>query len=57
MKTSDKPPPESYYDNYAVAYRIYKDAGIARDIARLVKPKEDTIERNSNAIQKKTSCD
>jgi hypothetical protein len=36
----DEPPPESYYDNYAVAYRIYKDAGIARDIARLVKPKE-----------------
>ena len=41
----DEPPPESYYDNYAVAYRIYKDAGIARDIARLVKPKG---EQNTN---------
>jgi len=35
----DEPPPESYYDNYAVAYQLYKDAGIARDIARLVKQK------------------
>ncbi len=41
MKTSDKPPPESYLDNYRVAYHLYKNADIARDIARLVKPKEE----------------
>jgi len=41
MKTSDKPPPESYYDNYRVAYHLYKNSDIARDIARLVKPKEE----------------
>jgi len=42
----DGPPPESYYLNYAIAYQLYKDVDIARDIARLVKPKEDKIERD-----------
>jgi hypothetical protein len=37
----DEPPPDSYYVNYAVAYNLYKDIFIARDIARLVKPKEE----------------
>lgn len=34
----DEPPPDEYYANYAIAYQFYKDTGIARDIARLVKP-------------------
>ena len=37
----DEPPYKSYYNNYAVAYQLYKDVDIARDIARLVKPKEE----------------
>jgi hypothetical protein len=41
----DKPPPDEYYVNYAIAYQLYKDADIARDIARLVKPRE---EQNTN---------
>lgn len=36
----DEPPPECYYENYKIAYHLYKDVNIARDIARLVKPKE-----------------
>jgi hypothetical protein len=35
----DEPPPE-YLIDFARAYRIYRDVDIARDIARLVKPKE-----------------
>lgn len=38
---SDEPPPDEYYINYAIAYHMYKNIDIARDIARLVKPKEE----------------
>ena len=36
----DEPPPDSYYVNYQVAYHLYKNIDIARDIARLVKPRD-----------------
>ena len=40
MTDKDEPKPESYYTNFGDAYKIYRDWDIARDIARLVKPKE-----------------
>jgi hypothetical protein len=43
----DEPKPESYYTNFGDAYKIYRDRDIARDIARIRKPKEEP-----NAITK-----
>jgi hypothetical protein len=37
----DEPKPESYYTNFGDAYKIYRDWDIARDIARIRKPKEE----------------
>lgn len=37
----DEPPPDTYLIDFENAYRIYRDCGIARDIANIRKSKEE----------------
>ena len=37
----DEPPPDTYLIDFENAYRIYRDRGIARDIANIRKLKEE----------------
>lgn len=39
----DEPPPE-YLIDFATAYRIYRNTDIARDIAKIRKPKEQNYD-------------